>query len=372
MKLLIFFFLFSSIALGQINYDTFDYYELKGPVKLCDEVHKPAKGKKGKVKINKKEDPKLGYPPNSILHFDEHHQLTDKIIYDDTTQISHDHLVYANGKLLSRHCDYAFRRNGNRTDSLIYDDDDRLIQKISNSPYFGLGMVKKNWIYNNKGQLIEYNEPTDADGYEHRNHYEYNEKGQVIYSKSNYYGTAVAERKYVYNEQGLLTETFVKTNGKWWKSRQFVYEETELAVAPDMRGAIEKKNFEYSIFDDIDLIIDAIDLKEMITYDSTGNAVRIEQFKKDSLGRIIEKQVFDNWFREMDKPYEVVNYFYNESGLMSGQFVASTYRSEITFEREETYEYDEKGNWIRKIYFAGGKANRLVTRNIEYYSDLVE
>lgn len=163
--------------------------------------------------------------------------------------------------------------------------------------------------YDRKGRLIE-ELGTDAAGeYSTKMVYEYDDKGRMIEDNlwTPEYAHPISTSTYEYDEKGMLTESIIwytsKKNRVMWK---YVYE-----------------------------------------YNDKGQESVSKTYKED--GSLERKNIFE----------------YNNKGDMISMVVESDRfdPSRHTY----NYEYDEKGNWIRRIQTDQGEPYQIIERTIEYY-----
>jgi antitoxin component YwqK of YwqJK toxin-antitoxin module len=85
-------------------------------------------------------------------------------------------------------------------------------------------------------------------------------------------------------------------------------------------------------------------------------------FKYDDNRNIIEEKIFNN-FGEF---YSKEMFKYDSKGNL---IEANKYNSHENLEEKWTlkYEFDEKGNWIKKVTYVDGEVTRITERTIDYY-----
>ncbi len=98
------------------------------------------------------------------------------------------------------------------------------------------------------------------------------------------------------------------------------------------------------------------------TYTYEGSTLK-ETLSKDEMGKIIEEVIFDKdgrYLQRYNGDNEVTNYTYNSNGDIE------RFESKDTDYRFE-YEYDKKGNWVKRISYKGIKPITIEEREIQYY-----
>jgi YD repeat-containing protein len=112
--------------------------------------------------------------------------------------------------------------------------------------------------------------------------------------------------------------------------------------------------------------------KWLFKYDEKGN--ELEESKFDSSNAFVEKWIFEyNAFgnkNEMalytDSLIERFVYSYNEHGDVTEEILYGRFNM-VYHDNLYKYQYDDKGNWVRKIYSVGSTQKTNTVRVFEYY-----
>lgn len=245
--------------------------------------------------------------------------------------------------------------------------------------------VKETYTYDDKGKLVEFNSYPSDSSLLYKNMYSYDDMGNMIafncchsnksmdYTFSFKYdekGNHVESNKF--NSDGKLEEKATYTyDGKGNKIEASYYLDSSLyfreTYAYDNKGNIIELNSYYSD--------SSLEFRETYTYDDKGNKIELnkynsnnslesrETYKYDEKGNLTEKYMFrlkttfntgENDADSKEKKNENQYNGINDDGNLE---MAFTYK----------YDYDEKGNWIKKTYFKNQIPIHMYEREYEYY-----
>ena len=215
---------------------------------------------------------------------------------------------------------YSYDSNGNKVEQKLFKDDhldqgylykyDKHGNKIEEHYFTPEGdWTDTKWIYNENGKLIEYACFSESGCFQNRNTYEYNEKGNLIkqcHFNDNDNNILHCITLYKYDDFGNTIE------------------ESEYNPKGDLNI---KTTFNFDVNNN---------LIEEIVYDPDDDSTTIKaSYKYNNFGELIEE-------------------FQND--LENG------YSKTIKFE-----DYDEQGNWLKRISIDVNKEIHYVERQIEYY-----
>lgn len=212
-----------------------------------------------------------------------------------------------------------FDKKGFKTQSDRYDRAGQLQQRIFYK-YNSAGHRISRDTYNSAGRIVL------------RHVYVYNEKAFPV-ACNGYEPTAGLVESYTYktDERGrIIEETCVKTSQPICLNYKLTYDKDGKLLTNCSEGKEEKDNW-----------------CEKYTYDKHGRITQIELLKK---GVLDKKTIitYDNKGNELNiKNFDGNNNFQDE--------------------REYTYLYDEKGNWIQRIEYVNKFPRLLMEREITYY-----
>lgn len=233
-----------------------------------------------------------------------------------------------NESFLDDYQKYYFNENGLIAKEESYKIDNSLRYSVTNSfDSFGKILSEKSsnggyskYQYNDDKLLVNtylYDEDNNLLTFDN---YRYNEKNQLIESNN---GTTIT--KYIYNENGLL----IKREN---------YDSKELKLKEYLNKKTKSKNW--------------------TEFKYNNNSIKIEEvvYRIDENGKTIKN---------------VTNYFYDNYGnlilenVTIGKDENENYYSK--FQKSYIYEYDNKGNWIKCIFFNDEKPITYIERILKYY-----
>jgi hypothetical protein len=238
----------------------------------------------------------------------------------------------------------------------------------------------------------------------------YNKSGYLLEEKYfNYDGSVYHSELYSYDEKGKLVNRSNFLHGKKGHSIEFEYDAngniiTEYELTPtgiaqrkwaykyDKKG--NKIEHSYTYFLD-----ESNDFKTLYEYDNNGNKVQestydkygiqntIIFYKYDINGNLIEEKVYSksvlfytNEFKYDSKGNILediqttsenekikTNYKYDMNRNLTSKIRISSHSKEYDFNYSYQYDYDNLGNWIKRVYFINGNPKFIRERTIEYY-----
>jgi len=211
---------------------------------------------------------------------------------------------------------------------------------------------------------------------------EFNEEGYFTKKTSfDMYGREVGYSDYTYNEQGQLLEIRnYDAEGGFSDKNVYRYDEKKRVVEIINFGNSDRLNF-----------------SQVLEYNDKERQVTSSHY--DARGKLLDKTIYlmENEYPVETKEYNTDNVLcnhrkekYNKSGQQEELTVYVPRPMQILFEYDKKgnlvsrtgtdgedgeafspvryeYEFDEQGNWTKKIEYIGGKPSILVERQIDYY-----
>ena len=280
-------------------------------------------------------------------------------------------------------------KKGKRTGYNIETSFDEKGNMLSRSVFWEDGSLagKKNCKHDKEGNLIEEVKYGSNGKLENKLTYKYDEKGNII-EKVSFNGDGVVENKktFKYNEKGgKIEEAYYGGDGTPGKKLTYKYD--------DKGNIIEEVSFKGN---------DELQYKTIYKHDKEGNVIEEKHlgnegkivnrhsYKHDKEGNVIEEMYYHRErlynkiifaYDEKGNLIEKVTYGgdeklekrtthkYDEKGslLLTQEFNGT---GKIITECTYTYEYDEKGNWVKKSAVVPFKVGSGVwERKIVYFSD---
>lgn len=192
--------------------------------------------------------------------------------------------------------------------------------QVEYNTYTSDGTLSNTWTnkYDEEGRLIESNSFGD---FNLKQTFKYDEKGNLIESSDGYF--------YKYNEKGNMIEEYY--DGFFQRKRTFIYDE---------KGRKIEMNSKDGLFS-----------KMTYKYDKQENLIEESWYEMD--GSLSEKRTYK--YDEKRNITEMIIY------IPDGNLYIERLSS-------YTYEYDDKGNWIKKIAFINGTPANLLIREYKYYN----
>lgn len=223
-----------------------------------------------------------------------------------------------------------------------------------------------------------------------RKDYIYGEHGIKMIARQDSIGDQYIDERYHYDEKGQLDEkqdykingdVFIKTNYKYNELGQII---EEIRTYSDNSGSARKKEYD----DSNNLIRESIydrntgELKERKTleykngllqykteYTAEGSIHSTDEIIYSDDGKIKEEITV---FYPHETPYyeyskQIQHRFYNNKGILIKFTRKILNVPDLLHIDEYKYEYDNKGNWIRKLFYHNGIIVHVYEREIEYY-----
>lgn len=238
----------------------------------------------------------------------------------------------------------------------------------------------------------------------------YNNTGYLLEEKNFYYdGSVYLSVLYSYDEKGKLVNRSNFNHGKKGYSKEFEYDENgnminEYDLTPtgiaqrnwaykyDKKGNNIERSYTY-------FLDESNDFKTLYEYDNDGNKVQestydkygiqntIIFYKHDTNGNLIEEKVYSksdlfytNEFKYDSKGNILediqttsenekikISNKYDSNGNLISKIRISSQNKEYDFNYSYQYDYDNLGNWIKRVKFTNGKPQFIRERTIEYY-----
>lgn len=182
-------------------------------------------------------------------------------------------------------------------------------------------------LFNLDGNKIEKNDYIPDGTLANRTVYLYKQGELVEYNNYDSQGMLFGTGKYHLNEDAdVIRLDYKTTDGRYNWSESYAYDGSG--------NLIEVKRFKTE---------EVIDTKELYTFNDKGN-VKESEFHRDN--KLVAK---NNYKYDEEDNYNELNF---------GDSVMYTYK----------YNYDEKGNWIKKIVFENDNPSGILLREIEYFN----
>jgi len=291
---------------------------------------------------------------------------------------------------------YEFNEKGEKIERLIYDSDGKL--KVKDTFKYGRnGNVEELRSFDPRGvqkYLITYK--YDNSGNEVEEHRVFNGIGSEtfrrLYDQNNnlieqvYLSDGRLQTKtsygYKYDEFSNIFERFIKSNDG---SSKDTYKYDEHMRVKEHKSYDGQNNFRlhysYSYNNNGDVIEENFydsegGLKHKIIneYDQNNNLLRI--IKIDSLENKMVKEaieyndlgnkIFHKYFSDNGELIKLLSFQYNDVGQNVGQKEYG-FTSDSTIKKSYKYEYDNQGNWIRRLVYQNDKIQSIQERKIKYY-----
>lgn len=209
--------------------------------------------------------------------------------------------------------------------------------------------------YDDKGDVIErcfYDQEGSVD---RKDIYKYDKKGNLIeIDTDNMEGGLHNKRIYKYDNRGNMTYLYYNFPSDFMTYRY-----------DDKGNMIEEREYLFS----------KIRYKFVNKYDDKGN--RIERYEYSPEGRLKWKTSYryddnNNLIEERDydpkKLIKTITYQYDEKSNVIGEKVYGS-NGNLRYKYTYQYEYDERGNWLKEIWYKDEKPHRIREREIEYYQN---
>lgn len=304
--------LLSSCAGGRKQKSDVEEMKLKGKVKTMAEYSYEAEEKFGEIQKGKRLVETKNYHFDPAYSFDERGMIKEVVAYTVNSSIAEKTInkYDGNGHLIES-SSYNFNGSLRSRQTNTYNNQGL---KVEEGNYDAIGTISQKSIYkydNNKNliEAIGYNKSGTQD---YKQIMKYNNKNQMI------------ENVFYDPQNKLLTKiTYVNDEqGNWLTYNEFT------------NSGFQSKKFAY-------------------TYDNTGNEIETNELQEWE--NEPEKKSNIKRTNKYDNNNNITEYkWFNEDGSLGGTFIYK-------------YDYDAKGNWIKKVEIENNVAKLIVERNIEYY-----
>lgn len=190
------------------------------------------------------------------------------------------------------------------------------------------------YVYDAKGNLTEENLFMKSEVVQYKKLYAYDRDNRKV-SESTYDkdGKLMYKTLYGYDGDNLVSVETINENGEPGDVEKYSY---------DDKGNLTME-YEFSSFNNSEST-------EEIIYDDKGNKIK----------RIITRD---------KKPVAVVSYAYDEHDNLIKTEVQDN-QNNFTESRSYRYEYDKKGNWIKRLSFINDEPKYVIERQIKYFDEL--
>ena len=119
---------------------------------------------------------------------------------------------------------------------------------------------------------------------------------------------------------------------------------------------------------------DSLIARVVYTYDQNRNRIKWQEFSSAGIPSQYVEFIYDKGgsveqmkqFSALGKLTYSEEFIYNEKGVWIGSHTENYVRG-TKGTNENSYEYDKKGNWIKRISFQPDKTIKLIVRKITYY-----
>ena len=321
-----------------------------------------------------------------------------------------DKIIRFNSKNQVYRIDYINRPCVNE---IIYNIDSSKFEYINfDSCSFSKRINKKTWLYDKSGNITEYSEYINGK-VDRKTTAIYNDKNQLIDFKK--YGSKddlLQETSYQYDEKGKLIEylvnhiSFARRTKNIYNANNLLQEEQSIDENGNVDGkTIYKYDTKSNLVETTNYFGASVTQKELTQYDVKGKKIsyvvydagnkvtKKSTFKYDLNGTLIEQKDL-NYSENKLTGQQVIKYHsnakiaesqtksYNEQNIEKSSF---TYKNDVNgnlteeininvsdpnnpIKRIEKYEFDQKGNWIKKIETMTDYNNKFIVteRKINY------
>jgi len=332
-------------------------------------IHKETWGAKGTY-LQYKLSHKLTFE-NISLYFDKNSSITSKVLFDTNNTLKDSSLYTYNesGNLLRSN---SFNKYGNYQHiEFTYDVDGKLLKKkgFEYDEYFeytykyildSTGKVKRvecydslgvveyiTFTYNTKGKIIEQTACYESGSIKSKTKCQYDSIGNVI--KELYYNSLsmLASAKY-------MIPTYYKYNTKNKKTEE--------------RGYNSSGNYAYlERYDDNGNKIESYDLFYSYIYDPNGEA----SISQDYINNTVHDISDTNYTSKLIYTYDSLNREIESYSVNNNYRITKRYDKfgNILTQNDTIwiYEYDNEGNWIKKVQCTKNEVDVVVICEIKYY-----
>lgn len=239
---------------------------------------------------------------------------------------------------------------------VTYDSEGRVVE---GSMYNSEGKIdfKKVVTYDNKGNKLTENE-IDEMGVRVKGSFEYDDKNNLINKNTHFFDENLDTTTiFEYDKKGNLIKQHFYIVGGGWRTEIYSKRSENGITIKEIQSKSWKEKEE----------------KKILKYDDKGNV--IEKSKYDAKGNLLERITYkyDTEGREIEVNWENPNGFlvyskyiktYNDRGIIAG--VKYVYPNGNIEQYVYSYEYDNQGNWIKKVLYINDRPS-ITERKIEYY-----
>lgn len=222
----------------------------------------------------------------------------------------------------------------NLRDVYFYDESDNLIEE---KRYYGDDELKNriNYFYNDQKKLVELNHFNGEDNLTSKTIYSYDANGNLIEQvQSSADGALMEKRVFVYDESGQKIEFHHWPVG-------------------EIPGPMRTQN----LYDEKGKVI------QDKRFDVDGNLMQKRFYAYTDKGEKVEETRFD----ADDKLITTIKYAYDDEGNTISYLLLDP-EGNISLEQSYMFEnFDEKGNWLKKVYKTSTNASLIFEREIVYY-----
>jgi hypothetical protein len=227
------------------------------------------------------------------------------------------------------------RRNGNNTPF------DKVVMKYKNNK-----IIEK----------ITYNEQQNPSN---RIIYSYDGKGNL--TGENYYGATdviLHKTEYKYNDknQKMLEIHYTKDGNKEYETH-YTYSGDKIASAETYNAKGELSYIEKSTFDNKG------NITSQYTFDKFDGLHVRQEYKYDNKGNNTEWIAFEG-----ETITNKASYGYDKYGNLTKVLTIGK-GGKVIEDKAYNYEYNKKGNWIKKVFISNGRPAIITERTISYFND---
>lgn len=285
---------------------------------------------------------------------------------------------------------YTYNEEGNLIETVVYDNDNilatsRYIYKPQKIVEIELGHQKKVLLYDNHGNMIEDQRYDNDNGNLHyKTTYEYDSNGNVIEEQGFDYGKLYYTATYEYDSNGNMIEEKRFKNGKldYHRSYHNQYDSlNNLIQIESYESPWDKYNLQWVdasqgddyfqhqyqkngglVFQSTFTLDDAGNMLEASQYQSNGDLNNKFSYRYNAKGEKTEENKYNT---DGSLDYKITWRFDDSSNVLEEQ----VYNTDGSLEQKRTYQYefDEKGNWLKKVVFEDGGAKFILVREYDYY-----
>lgn len=313
--------------------------------------------------------------------YNSYNKLIETSFYSDINTISTITVYeYKNDtNLLKKTITYPnpdYNKNNIGLVQITEDTPQKQLEKYVLSPF-----IRNTYNYNNSNQLIESIEYNSDGSFSVKHIYKYDINAKLIELKSfRTDGSTYNHLTYKYDRNGREVESnnFASYSRHLPSKTTTIYNDMDLIqkIEYDFKGKlITIQNYTNNRITDRKDFTSNGDLNLITIFKYDRNGVIVNSHTKDTLGKTTEKIIYNykksklteeityNGSSEIIEKH-VLNYDKNENIILDNYY---NYTSNFTLEQIFTYEYNNQGDWIKKISYKNGLLYSKTERKIEYY-----